>query len=625
MLPLNVCFSFILYLQFLLIQVFYHFSNNITCYIMLEVSFDSVDFIVFLSTILVSLSIGIFYAFRGQNTNTTNEYLLADRKMGFAPVSMSLLVTIMSAITVLGVPAIVYQGGTSYWGFCFSYFLFIPILAHCVMPVLYDLKLVSAYEYLEKRFSKEVKLCGTVSYILMMVVYMGVVLYAPALALNAVTGLNIWISVVTLCTTCAIYTTVGGMRAVIWTDVFQACVMLLSQILVLSIGVTKLGGFQNVFKIAMENNKIPEIDLNPSPFVPHTFWSLTIGGTFLCLNIYGTNQGAVQRFLCCKSKKDAQMMIWLNFPLLQLVMVLGCVIGLVMFAEFRCDNPMAHGRQADQLLIYYVMHVLKEYHGLSGLFVGCLFAASLSTISSCFNSLATVTFKDLIKPHVNIAEKWDTTVAKVLVCVYAFVCLLMTLIASQVDSLLKAALSILGVMGGPLLSMFLIGMCCRHVNSKGMLAGFVSSMISVFLIGYGALIYRQQHSTQINYKEQLDPSCIKNIANNVTTVATTAVSTFGYNVTVFSNSTDASSSVGEMYTGIYYLFKLSYMWYSGLSFFITFTVSTVISYFTKSSKDVVDEACLMSYFKSPCPGNIENKELCILESSQKLIIVENVL
>ena len=553
---------------------------------MLNYQFETIDYVVFCSTILISISIGIYHAFWGLRQTTTDTYLMANRQMGFLPVSMSLLVTIMSAVTVLGVPATIYQYGTSYWGFAFSYFIFIPILAHLIMPILYDMRLTSAYEYLELRFSRTVRLCGTTCYVLMMVVYMGVVIYAPALALNAVTGLNLWILIVSLCLSCAFYTTMGGMRAVIWTDVFQAIIMLVAQILVLAIGVSKLGGIKRVFEIAIENDKISPINFDPSPFVPHTFWSVTFGGTFLCLNIFGTNQSAVQRFLCCRSKKDAVKMIYLNFPLLQFVMVLGCVLGVVIFAEFRCNNPLANGTKPDQLLIYYVMYVLRSSYGLSGLFIGCLFSASLSTISSSFNSLATVTLQDFIRPTIQISDKKATVYAKVLVVIYSILCLCMAALASQLDSLLKAALSILGIMGGPLLSMFIIGMTCRHINSKGMLAGFLSSFIIVMFVGYGNLIYQIQNNTEIQYPKYLDDRCLRNqTIFNVTTDS-------GLYIT---NTTTATPKV-DIYTGFAYIFKLSYMWYSGLSILVSFIVSSLVSCFFKDEK-LTNERMLLPFLR----------------------------
>lgn len=582
-------------------------------------SFGTLDYIVFVLTIICSLGIGVFYAFKGQHQRTTSEFLLADREMSCAPVSLSLLVTIMSAITVLGVPASIFQYGTSYWGFSLSYFIFIPVLAHLIMPVLYDMRLTSAYEYLEVRFDKHVKLCGTLSYVLMMTVYMGVAVYAPALALNAITGFDVWLTVIGLCSTCALYTTIGGMKAVIWTDVFQAAVMLITQVLVMCLGFANLGGPSKVFDIAFENHKIAPMNFEPSPFIVHSFWSVTIGGTFLCLNIYGTNQSAVQRFLCCKSKKEAKMMIYMNLPLLHLVMILGCMIGLVMFAEFQCDNPLAKYGKSDQLLIYYVVHVLKGNIGLSGLFVGCLFAASLSTISSSFNSLSTVTLQDLIKPYIKMSDARATVVAKFLVFAYACICLCMAVLASQVESMLKAALSILGIMGGPLLSMFIIGMCCRYVNSKGMLAGFTASFITIFCIGYGSLAYKLLHkSTPPKPAAVLGINCPVHAILNTTLGSDNTTS---LPVTESLIGTTVVPPANELYTGFSMMFKLSYMWYSFLSFFVSFIVSSIVSLITRSQEDVVDEATLIPWFRvqsNPPPAT----ECNVKSSRESLLMVK---
>uniref|UniRef100_H2YYA3 Solute carrier family 5 member 6 n=1 Tax=Ciona savignyi TaxID=51511 RepID=H2YYA3_CIOSA len=519
------------------------------------------DYVVFCICLLLSLLIGIYYAITGGRQATTDEFLMANRKMSAAPVSVSLFVTIMSAITVLGVPAEVFQHGTSYWMFGFSYFLFTPIVAHCFIPVFYDMKITSVYEYLERRYSKIVRLCGVVSFILMMIVYMGVVLYAPSLAINAVTGLNVWISVVGLCLVCTIYTVCGGLKAVIWTDVFQVgpVIMVLAQIIVIAIGCNKLGGISKVFQIAFDAGKLAPINFDPSPFEAHTFWSLCIGGSFLCMSIYGVNQASVQRFLCCKTKLQAQISIYLNLPLLHLVMFIGCSIGLLIYSQYRCDNPLHYDTKPDQLLLYYVMNVLGEYPGIPGLFIACLFCASLRwTISSSFNSLATVTMTDIIRPHFKMADRRATIISKTLVCGYALLCLCMTLIASQMPSVLKAALSILGIMGGPMLSLFLLGIYCRHINHKGALAGFMVSMVLVFWVGFGSIVFRVNNQTQGKPPLFLEQACY--LETNMTTP--TIPPTF---------------TQVDVYTGINIIYKLSYMWYSGFSFLISLLISTVVS------------------------------------------------
>ncbi|XP_076824613.1 sodium-dependent multivitamin transporter-like [Clavelina lepadiformis] len=571
--------------------------------------FEVWDYVIFSVCLLSSLAIGIYHAFAGGQQTTTNEFLMADRRMNYAPVSLSLLVTIMSAITVLGVPSEVFQHGTSYGMFSFSYFIFIPIVAHGLVPVFYDMKITSVYEYLGRRFSRVVRLCATVAYMVMMITYMGVVLYTPALAINAVTDLNVWVSVVGLCVICTIYTGLGGLKAVIWTDVFQAIVMLLAQIVVIFIGSSKSGGFSTIFKLAAESGKLAPLNFNPSPLVAHTFWALTFGGTFLCMGIYGVNQTAVQRVISCKSKRHAQITVYLNFPLLQLVMVIACVLGLVMFAEYRCNNPLAYGAKSDQLLLYYVMNVLGDYPGIPGLFVACLFCASLSTISSCFSSLSTVALRDIIQPNINLSDRAATFLSKCLILFFGLLCFLMALVASQLDSVLKAALSILGIMGGPMLSLFILGMFCRYINSTGALSGFLVSSAIAFWIGFGGLAYRMG-VPRMPSPPILDHSCAP--LTNYTSTVTSAI---------VDQTTDADllvPAVNTYYDGINIVYKLSYMWYSGMSVLVSFVVASFVSLVT-GREEILDEEALHPLFRAggyfgPKTNQPNKEELISLET-----------
>lgn len=241
-------------------------------------TFSLVDYVVFVLLLVFSLAIGLYHALRGWGQHTVGQLLMADRKMSCLPVALSLLATFQSAVAILGVPSEIYRFGTQYWFLGCSYFLGLLIPAHVFIPVFYRLHLTSAYEYLELRFNKAVRVCGTVTFIFQMVIYMGVVLYAPSLALNAVTGFDLWLSVLTIGIVCTVYTALGGLKAVIWTDVFQTLVMFLGQLVVIIVGSRKVGGMVHVWEVASKHGRISGIELDPDPFVRHTFWTLAFGG-----------------------------------------------------------------------------------------------------------------------------------------------------------------------------------------------------------------------------------------------------------------------------------------------------------------------------------------------------------
>ncbi|TWW68349.1 solute carrier family 5 member 6a [Takifugu flavidus] len=532
----------------------------------IQMHFTTADYVIFALLLVASAGIGLFYAFSGGRQRTTQEFLMADRSMSCLPVSLSLLATFQSAVAILGAPSEVYTYGTQYWFLGCSYFLGLLIPAHVFIPVFYRLRLSSAYEYLELRFNKTVRICGTVTFIFQMVIYMGVVLYAPALALNAVTGFDLWGAVLAMGSVCTLYTALGGLKAVIWTDVFQTVVMFAGQLAVIVVGASQAGGMAEVWRIAVNGSRISALDLNPDPLERHTFWTLGVGGVFLMLALYGVNQAQVQRYLSSRTEKQAIMSCYVVFPCQQIVLCLGCLMGLVMYARYGEDSPLTKGyvQSNDQMVLYFVMDVFRDLPGLPGLFVACLFSGALSTISSAFNSLATVTMEDLIKPHFpNMTESKATFLSKGLALVYGLVCLAMAYVASRMGSVLQAAFSIFGMIGGPLLGLFCLGMFFPCANSTGAVVGLVAGLVMAFWIGIGSFVMRVSGQSGL---PPLNNTAFVNMSSSI--------------IPVLENSTAAPRPVG-----LEAFYSLSYMWYSAHNSTTVVLVGLVVSLLTGPMKE----------------------------------------
>ncbi|XP_013881772.1 solute carrier family 5 member 6 isoform X2 [Austrofundulus limnaeus] len=528
--------------------------------------FSVVDYVIFAVLLAASAGIGLYYALSGGRQRTTQEFLLADRSMRCLPVSLSLIASFQSAVAIIGVPAEIYTHGTQYWFMGCAYVLGLLIPAHVFIPVLYRLRLSSAYQYLELRFSKAVRVCGTLTFIFQMVVYMGVCVYTPAFALNAVTGFELWGTVLVTGLVCTLYTTVGGLKAVIWTDVFQTAVMFAGQLAVIVVGVQRAGGVSEVWRKVLEGNRISGLDLNPDPTERHTFWTLGVGGVFLMLSLYGVNQAQVQRYLSSRTERDAVRSCYMVFPSLQLALALSCIMGLVMFAQY-CGEDHADKLKSssrDAMVIYFVMDMLQGLPGLPGLFVACLFSAALSTISSAFNSLATVTMEDLIKPQFpSMSEARATLVSKALASSYGLLCLAMAYLTHLMgDSVLQVALKIFGMVGGPILGVFCLGMFFPCANSTGAVTGLGAGLLMAFWVGIGSIVTRSSKT------ELLAPSCHFVLESENTTSALQ---------TTFRNITRPS--------GLRRFYSLSYMWYSGFSCFTVILTGLIISFLTGPMKE----------------------------------------
>ncbi|RWS05976.1 putative sodium-dependent multivitamin transporter-like protein, partial [Dinothrombium tinctorium] len=229
------------------------------------------DYFVFGLMLLISALIGIYHHFSGNKQRTTKTYLLGDHKMSVFPVAISLMAT-----------------------------------AFVFLPVFFQMKATSAYQYLELRFSSYVRTTASLVFAIQMILYMGIVLYAPALALSAVTGISKWWSIISVGLVCTFYCTAGGIKAVLWTDVFQSFLMFASMILIIIKGTIDVGGIDIVWKRAMEGNRIQFFNFDADPTVRHTVWSLAIGGIFIYVSLYGVNQTQVQRCLTVRSLRDAK-------------------------------------------------------------------------------------------------------------------------------------------------------------------------------------------------------------------------------------------------------------------------------------------------------------------------------
>ncbi|XP_071942386.1 sodium-coupled monocarboxylate transporter 1-like [Antedon mediterranea] len=456
-------------------------------------SFTVVDYIVFSLVLVISAIIGIYYGFKDGGQQTTQTFLMGDRSMRFVPVGFSLLASWMSAIALLGTPAECYSFGTEFWVVVFSYPLMTMISAHCYVPVFYRLRLTSVYEYLELRFSIWVRVIGTSAFIIYMVMYMSVVLYAPALALNAVTGLSLYGSIAGIGLVCTFYTSLGGLKAVIWTDVFQSCIMFVGLLTIVIQAAVALDGFGNIWEINKQNGRINTWDFSVDPRNRHTVWNLIIGGTFTWLGTYGCNQASVQRYLSCPTLKDAQMSLYINLPLITILISLTMMCGLVIFAVYADCDPIKAGyiTSADQLLPYYVMDKLGFINGLAGIFVAAIFSGALSTVSSGLNSLAAVTLEDVIKPIQRskntrfLSDTKATLVTKVLACAYGIMAICLAFAASKLGPVLQVALSLLGVVGGPLLGVFSLGLFFPCSNKWGGLVGLLSGFAMCIWISVG--------------------------------------------------------------------------------------------------------------------------------------------
>ncbi|NXC44554.1 SC5AC protein, partial [Penelope pileata] len=453
------------------------------------------DYVVFAALFLVCASIGVFFAIKERKKKTSKEFLVGGKQMSCGPIAFSLTSSFMSAVTVLGTPADVYRYGASFVLFFFAYTFVIIFTSELFLPVFYRSNVTSTYEYLELRFNKILRLAATLIYILQTILYTGIVVYAPSLALNQVTGFDLWGSVVATGIVCTFYCTLGGLKAVVWADAFQVVVMVLGFVTVLIRGTILSGGSTEIWEDAYEGSRLNIFDFDVDPLRRHTFWTIVIGGTFTWLGLYGVNQSTIQRCISCKSEKHAKMALYLNLLGLWIILVCAVFSGLVMYSYYKNCDPWTAGfiTAPDQLMPYFVMDIFSSMPGVPGLFVACAFSGTLSTVAASINALATVTFEDLVtKCFPNLSDRASTWTSKGLCIVYGVLCTCMAAAASLMGAIVQAALSIHGMCGGPMLGLFTLGIVFPCVNWKGAIGGFLTGITLSFWVGIGSFIYPAQ-------------------------------------------------------------------------------------------------------------------------------------
>ena len=264
--------------------------------------------------LLVSGLIGVYYGWQGQKN--TEEFLLGCRSMGTLPMTMSLFASFISAVALLGIPSEIYTAGTQYVmvACCFPFVMFVVIKVY--LPVFDLLRVTTSYQYLEMRFNKGVMVLASTLFCVQMLLYMAIVVYAPALALVQVTGFlsgveyDVETACVVIILVCMFYTAIGGIKAVMWTDTFQVVCMFGSFIAVLVMGVQSVGGVQSVFERNYKDGRVELFNLDPDIRQRHTFWGTIIGMFFLWVALYGTNQAQVQRYLSVKTRSQAEKSLW---------------------------------------------------------------------------------------------------------------------------------------------------------------------------------------------------------------------------------------------------------------------------------------------------------------------------
>ncbi|XP_071638174.1 sodium-coupled monocarboxylate transporter 1-like isoform X2 [Temnothorax longispinosus] len=523
--------------------------------------FGWLDYALFSLLLLVSLLIGVYFGFFSKQDSTT-EYLLGGKRMGCFPVAMSIVASHISGISLLGIPTEVFQYGSQYAACVITSILTAVITSYLFLPVLYKLQLPSTFEYLELRFTRPVRILSSVLFTISLFTYLPIVIYVPALAFAQVSNLSVHAITPVLCIVCIIYTSIGGLKAVVWSDTIQFSVTVGGLFAVLVLGTLSVGGIEQVWSISGAGGRLVFFDMDPSPFARNTFWGMAIGMTVIWLGNIGIHPGTVQRFLSVPREIDAKRIVITAVGLI-LVKLICVFTGLIMFAKYHdCDPFLTKSiSRTDQTLPYYVMDVAGHLPGLPGLFLAGLVSAALATMSASFNTVSGTIYEDFINlriPDSPEKEAMAANIMKGIVVIAGAISVGLVFLVERLGSVFQIAVSMRGVTDGPSLGLFMLGMLVPWANAKGALFGGYVGLISMLWLVGGA----QWHTIHDRIKYNSLPT-------------STDGCSYPLNQTLLTATTPTWVDPNEEPM---ILFQISFIYYNMIGAVIVVVVGTIASY-----------------------------------------------
>ena len=270
---------------------------------------------------------------RSKGTDKVDGYLLANRSLPWWAVGLSVMATQMSAVTIVGTTGQAYLTGLRFIQFYFGLPLAMIILSMTVVPFFTRAKVYTAYEYLERRFDVRVRSLAAFLFLIGRAFSLGVTLAAPAVVMSAILGWTLPVTVLAICVPMILYTTVGGVQAIAWTDVKQMFIVVGGMslaVVILLYGILPHVGFGQALHLAGMTGRLQAVDFRVALNERYTFWSGMIGSLFLMLAYFGCDQSQVQRYLTAKSVDEARqsllMSAYVKIPLQLLILSTGVLV-----------------------------------------------------------------------------------------------------------------------------------------------------------------------------------------------------------------------------------------------------------------------------------------------------------
>ena len=401
---------------------------------------STIDFTIIAVYLFLIISLGIYF---GRKEESLEDYCLGGRTVPWIAVFLSIVATETSALTFIGTPAFAYSNNWTYVQLLIGTIIARFIIAHLFIKQFYRYNVYTVYEYLVRRFGAGSKNSASIIFLITRVLASGVRLFGASIIVSVATGLSPLTSIIIIAAAAVLYTVIGGIKAVIWTDVCQAVILFGGGLIALFYIFQDLPhGWEAVQKATWGLSKFTLFDFSLDYRAAYTIWAGIIGSTFLTLATHGTDQDLVQRMLTAKDyKRSRKALILSGFADIPIV-ILFLSIGSLLFTYYQAVPTLGLPAKADDIFPYYITHHLPR--GLVGLLLAAVFAAAMSSIDSALNALTTTWINDFYRPYIkkDASERHYLTMAKIFTVLFGLFLILIAFLSRSTQQVLILGLKI---------------------------------------------------------------------------------------------------------------------------------------------------------------------------------------
>lgn len=443
--------------------------------------FSFVDVIVLFIYVIGVVGFGAWFMRRNKSPE---DFTAAGRSLPGWAVGLSILGTYVSSISFIALPGKALAGNWNPWVFSLSLPLAAWAAVKFFVPLYREHGDISAYSYLEKRFGPWARNYAVVCYLLTQLARMGSIMFLVALALNRLLGWDVRFIIIGMGVLVFIYTVLGGIEAVIWTDVVQSIVLVGGALVSAVILMVKTpGGVGQLFAIAAEQGKFSLGGFGVSLAEP-TFWVVLVYGVAINLQNFGIDQNYIQRYHAARSMREARKSVLVGSLLYIPVSALFIFIGTQLFA-FYSSRPgllpeaLQVVEKADKVFPHFIVTQLPV--GLVGLLIAAVFAAAMSTVDSSINSASTLILTDFYKRYVRpeAGDRESMKVLRVSTFGWSLLGTVAALLMIDVGNILDVWWKLSGIFGGGMLGLFLLGYFARRVKNAAAAVGTVLGILVI--------------------------------------------------------------------------------------------------------------------------------------------------